>query len=43
MSNLSPEFSKVPIPNVCITFDVGYVNTFDMLEAQQRQFCLAKV
>jgi hypothetical protein len=32
--------NKVPMPNVCIKFDVEYVNTFEMLGEQQTQFVL---
>ena len=31
---------RVPIPNVCLEFDVGYVNTFDMLRELGIQFVL---
>ncbi|MGB7295220.1 MAG: DUF4411 family protein [Candidatus Aminicenantales bacterium] len=31
---------KVPIPNVCLEFDVKYVNTFEMLEALKVKFIL---
>ena len=32
---------KVPMPNVCIEFDVEYVNTFEMLEALKVKFVLS--
>ncbi len=31
---------RVPIPNVCLEFDVEYVNTFEMLEHLDVQFIL---
>jgi hypothetical protein len=31
---------KVPMPNVCLEFDVEYVNTFEMLEALNVKFIL---
>lgn len=31
---------KIPIPNLCIEFDVEYCNTFDMLNALNEQFVL---
>ncbi len=33
---------KVPIPNVCLEFDVEYSNTFDMLRDLRVQFVLRK-
>ena len=33
---------KVPIPNVCLEFDVEYCNTFDMLRDLKVQFILGK-
>ncbi|NQU20927.1 MAG: DUF4411 family protein [Candidatus Nealsonbacteria bacterium] len=33
---------RVPIPNVCLEFDVKCVNTFEMLTEQQTHFVLAK-
>jgi hypothetical protein len=32
---------KVPIPNVCLEFDVDYVNTFEMLEDLKVKFILS--
>lgn len=32
--------SKVPIPNVCMEFEVEYCNTFDMLRDLKEQFVL---
>jgi len=32
---------KVPIPNVCLEFDVEYVNTFEMLEDLKVKFVLS--
>ena len=32
---------KVPIPNVCLEFDVKYVNTFEMLEDLKVKFMLS--
>ncbi len=31
---------KVPIPNVCLEFDVDYLNTFEMLEDLRVKFIL---
>ena len=33
---------KVPIPNVCLEFDVKYCNTFDMLRDLKEKFVLRK-
>lgn len=33
---------KVPIPNVCLEFDVKYCNTFEMLQDLKVQFVLRK-
>jgi Domain of unknown function (DUF4411) len=33
---------RVPIPNVCVEFDVEYCNTFDMLRELRVQFVLSK-
>lgn len=33
---------KIPIPNVCIEFNVEYCNTFDMLRDLKEQFVLRK-
>ena len=33
---------KVPIPNVCLEFDVDYCNTFEMLRELKVQFVLRK-
>ena len=33
---------KVPIPNVCLEFDVEYCNTFDMLRDLKEKFVLRK-
>lgn len=33
---------KVPIPNVCLEFDVEFCNTFDMLRDLKEQFVLRK-
>ena len=33
---------KVPIPNVCLEFDVEYCNTFEMLRDLKDQFVLRK-
>ena len=32
---------KVPMPNVCLEFNVGYVNTFEMLEGLRVRFILS--
>jgi hypothetical protein len=32
--------NRVKIPNVCVEFDVGYVDTFDMLEDLKAKFAL---
>lgn len=32
---------KVPIPNVCLEFNVGYANTFEMLEELKLKFILS--
>jgi len=32
---------KVPMPNVCLEFDVEYINTFEMLEDLKVKFILS--
>ncbi|MEI6538347.1 MAG: DUF4411 family protein [Planctomycetota bacterium] len=29
---------KVPMPNLCVEFDVEYVNTFEMLRSLEERF-----
>ena len=37
----SKRYVKVPIPNVCLEFDIPYVNTFEMLNDLNVRFVLS--